>query len=71
MISHLDLHFEMFPEVLQESEEKGERELENLRNSGNAVLGQRHAKVLLNGADEHVVRLKERKEERKERRKDK
>ena len=52
----------MFPEVLQEGEEKGERELENLGNSGNAVLGQRHAKVLLDRADEHIVRLQKSRE---------
>ena len=54
----LDLHFEMFPEVLQESEEKGERKLEDLGNGGNSIFRQRHAKILLDGADEHVVRLR-------------
>ena len=56
--TNLDLHFEMFPEVLQEGEEKGERKLENLGNSGNAIFRESHAKILLDGADEHVVRLK-------------
>ena len=58
MPAYLDLHFEMFPEVLQEGEEKGERKLENLGNSGNAIFRECHAKILLDGADEHVVRLR-------------
>ena len=53
----------MFPEVLQEGEEKGERKLENLGNGGNAIFRKRHAKVLLDGTEEHIVRL-----EQKERR---
>lgn len=42
-------------EVGQQSEENGERELEDFRHGGDAVLGERHAQVLLDGVDEHLV----------------
>lgn len=46
-------------EVGEQSEEDGEREFEDLRHGGDAVLGQGHTQVLLDGVDEHLVSLED------------
>lgn len=46
-------------EVGEEGEEDGEREREDLGDRGDAVLGQRHTQVLLDGVDEHLVGLED------------
>ena len=46
-------------EVGEQGEENGEREFEDLRHGGDAVLGQGHAQVLLDGVDEHLVGLED------------
>lgn len=56
---YLDLHLEVGFEVGQECEEDGQREFEDLGDGGDAVFGQRHAKVLLDGVDEHLVGLED------------
>ena len=57
--THLDLHLEVGLEVGQQREEDGQRQLEDLGHRGDAVLGQRHAQVLLDGVDEHLVGLED------------
>lgn len=42
-------------EPREQSQEDGERELEDLRHGGDAVLAESHAQVLLDGGDEHDV----------------
>ena len=54
-LPHLDLFLEVLFEVGQQGEEDGQAELEHLRHRGRPVLGERHAQVLLDGRDEHVV----------------
>lgn len=49
------MHLEMCLEVGQEGEEDGQRQLEHLRDGGDAVFRQRYAQVLLDGVDEHLV----------------
>lgn len=44
-------------EVGQQREEDGERQLEDLGDGRDAVLGERHAQILLDGVDEHLVGL--------------
>lgn len=56
---YLDLHLEVRLEVGQQSEENGKREFEDLRHGGDAVLGQGHAQVLLDGVDEHLISLED------------
>lgn len=46
-------------EVGQECEEDGQGELEDLGDGGDAVFGQRHTQVLLDGVDEHLVGLED------------
>ena len=50
----------MLLEVREESEEYCEGEFEDLRYGGDAVLGQRHAQILLDGIDEHLVGFEDR-----------
>lgn len=57
--SYLNLHLEVGLEVGEEGEEDGEREREDLGDRGDAVLGQRHTQVLLDGVDEHLVGLED------------
>ena len=47
-------------EVRQQGEEDGQRQLEDFGYGGDAVLGQCHAQVLLDGVDEHLVGLEDR-----------
>ncbi len=56
---YLDLHLEVRLEVGEQSEENGEWELEDLRHRRDAVLGQRHAQILLDSVDEHLVSLED------------
>lgn len=42
-------------EPREQSQEDGERELEDLRHGGDAVLAESHAQVLLDGGDEHDI----------------
>lgn len=56
---HLDLHLEVRLEVGQQREKDGKGELEDLRHGRDPVLGQGHAKVLLDGVDEHLVGLED------------
>lgn len=58
-ICYLDLHLEVRLEVGEQSEENGERELKDLGHGGDAILGQGHAQVLLDGVDEHLVSLED------------
>lgn len=46
-------------EVGEQREEDGEGEFKDLRHRGDAVLGQGHAQVLLDGVDEHLVGLED------------
>lgn len=39
----------------KQGEEDGEREFKDLRHGGDAVFRQRHAEVLFDGVDEHLV----------------
>lgn len=56
---YLDLHLEVGFEVGQERQEDGQGELEDLGDGGDAILGQRDAKVLLDGVDEHLIGLED------------
>lgn len=56
---HLNLHLEMSFEVGQQGEEDGQRELKDFGDGGDAVFGQCHTQVLLNGVDEHLVGLED------------
>lgn len=58
-VRYLDLHLEVGLEVGEEGEEDGQREREDLGDRGDAVLGQRHTQVLLDGVDEHLVGLED------------
>lgn len=58
-VLYLDLHLEVRLEVGQQREEDGKGELEDLRHRGDPVLRQGHAKVLLDGIDEHLVCLED------------
>lgn len=58
--SYLNLHLEVGLEVGEEGEEDGEREREDLGDRGDAVLGQRHTQVLLDGVDKHLVGAEDR-----------
>lgn len=52
---YLDLHLQVNLEVGQQGEKDGQRELKHLGHGGDAVFGQSHAQVLLDGVDEHLV----------------
>lgn len=52
---YLNLHLQVNLEVGQQGEEDGQRELKHLGHGGDAVFGQCHAQVLLDGVDEHLV----------------
>ena len=54
-LTYLNLHLEMLFEVGEEREEDCERQLEDIGDGGDAVLGERHAQVLLDGVDEHLI----------------
>lgn len=56
--SHLNLHLEVNLEVGEQSEEDGERELKDLRHRGDAVFRQRHAQILFDGIDKHLMGAK-------------
>lgn len=56
---HLDLHLQVDFEVRQQREEDGQRQLKNLGHRRDAVLGERHAQVLLDGVNEHLVRAED------------
>lgn len=58
-IRYLDLHLEVRLKMREQSEENGERELEDLRHGGDAILGQGHTQVLLDGVYEHLVGLED------------
>lgn len=45
-------------EVGQQGEEDGQRELEDLRYGGDAIFGQRHAEILFDGVDKHLMGAK-------------
>lgn len=46
-------------EVGQQRKEDGERELKDFRDGRDAVLGQRHTQVLLDGVNEHLIGLED------------
>ena len=52
---YLYLHLQMHFKVWKKSEKNSERELKDIRHWGDAVLGQRHAEVLLDRGDEHLM----------------
>lgn len=52
---YLNLHLEMNLKVGQQGQEDGQRELKNLRHRGNAIFGQRHAEILLDGVGKHIM----------------
>lgn len=45
-------------EVGQQGEKDGQRELKDLRHGGDAVFGQRHAQILFDGVDKHLMGAK-------------
>lgn len=42
-------------EVGEQGEEDSQRELKDLRHRGDAIFGQRHAQILFDGVDKHLV----------------
>lgn len=46
-------------EVGEQSEENGQRKLKDLRHRGDAVFGQGHTQVLLDGIDKHLICLED------------
>lgn len=52
---YLDLHLQVNLEVGQQGEEDGERQLKDFWHRRDAVFGQRHAQILLDGVDEHLM----------------
>lgn len=44
----------------QQGEEDGQRELKDLRHGGDAIFGQRHAQILFDGVDKHLMGAKHR-----------
>lgn len=56
---YLDLHLEVDFEVGEQGEEDGQGELEDLGHGGDSVLGERHAQVLFDGVDKHLVRAED------------
>lgn len=55
---YLNLHLQVDLEVGQQGEEDGQWELKDLRHRGDAVFGQRHAQILFDGVDEHLMGAK-------------